>query len=589
MATQVVYLSNKTYEEELKHDEEYDDLKSKKERFPQISENIPDFSLIKMSQTGKYSISKLEESTITSNEIIGFYKNFIERGERGENKGVTITDATANAGGNTISFGLNKLNVNSIEFSEKEYERLKTNVSQYNLTNVSLYNNDSLKLIYDRKIMQDIIYFDPPWGGPSYKNYKFLGLSLDEKDITEHIEKMLDENYCSLVVLKGPYNTFIKKRKNLVFTVDVNIEVGVKQKIRKYYNLFFFSKTNKSDVNLFYQNYQNSQKQKTSIEEEININPFSDVYIKNIKVQKNLTFNRNWNIYNLSYLLLYQQPQPLTMSNYKEEYYYDASEHELTEKQFVYHSVNDYFYRNKIENVYFAQCRELALFINQTAIDEIIALFSLPTDIKMKQIVRQFCMLFMIDKIIVEKKDISFEPYKIIYNGFKALINGTEYDTSIFVDGMYILPLIIPKMTIDRFEHLSSFVLTNKQGIMKFTLINDFEFGDLCPGIYRCLIDNIMNYLSEKFIAFQQKTRATLVKSKNFKKHELSFNDAEEIIAVFMTNSICKITEYDTDKRIDLFCPKGSVLVLRRAAFLSQFEVVPQSRGKEEVSVLLYY
>jgi hypothetical protein len=276
----------------------------------------------------------------------------------------------------------------------------------------------------------------------------------------------------------------------------------------------------------------------------------------------------------------------LTSEN-ENEYTYDATEHELSEKQFVYHSVNDYFFRNKIENVYYTQCRELAFFINKTAINEIIALFSLPNDIKMRQIVRQFCMLYMIDRIIPEKKNISFESPIITYNGFNATVKGTEYDTKIFVDGMYILPEILPKITIDRYEHLSSFVLTNKNGIMKFTTINDFDYGDLCPGIYKCLIENLMNYLTDIFIAFQQKTRVALVKTTRFDKSELSYNDIEEIILVFASDALCKIKEYDSEKRFDLLCPKGTVLVLRRAAYLSHFEIVPQ--GGKETCVLLYY
>jgi len=238
MSEQVVYLSQQTYEQELQHDIDYDDLQSKKERFPQINFYVPNYSKIRMSQTGKYSVSKLEEATITTREILEFYNDFIlssnNSNKSNKSNKIEITDATANAGGNIINFGLNNMKVNAIEYSFNEFERLKNNVEQYNLPNVVVFNDDSLKLIYTKKVKQDIVYFDPPWGGPSYKKYKFLGLSLDEKDITEHIEKMLDENYCSLVVLKGPYNTFIKKRKYLNLIIDVT----VKQK--KYYNLFFF-------------------------------------------------------------------------------------------------------------------------------------------------------------------------------------------------------------------------------------------------------------------------------------------------------------------------------------------------------------
>ena len=442
----VVYLSRQTYHKELETDADYDDVKSKKERFPQISSNVPNFSKIRMSETGRYSVSKLEESTITSNEIIMFYKNFVENVEISS---ISITDATSNAGGNSINFALNRMHVNAIELSKKEFQRLKDNVQQYNLNNISLYNGNSLDLIYSKKVNQDIVYFDPPWGGPTYKNFKFVGLSLgtDGEDVYNHIEKMLEGGYCKCVVLKGPFNTFIKNTKYLDLVIDVKIKKNTTNKINNYYNLYFFSLVQKNIINSFYEKKQ----KKESL--QININPFSTIGSSYVKAEKTLTFNDKWRIFNLSYLL-FEMTVP--------EYIYEQTEHELTEKQFVYHCVNDYFVKNRIENVYYSQCRELALFINQTGVNEIIALFSLPTDLKMKQIVRQFCMLFMIDRIVVEKKSISFEPSPIEYNDFTAIVNGIEYNTKNFIDGMYLLPEILPKITIDRVEHLSSFVLTNK-------------------------------------------------------------------------------------------------------------------------------
>ena len=280
--TEVVYLSRETFKNEILSDKDVYDLPDKILRFPKINNIIPDYSLIRMSSTGKYSISRLEDSLLTTNEIINFYNNIILNKDNFPTKNITITDATANAGGNTINFALNNLNVNSIELSINEYYRLKNNIDLYkNFTkNVKVLNADCLDLIYNKKIYQDIIYFDPPWGGPSYKNYKNLGLSLDDKDIVDHIDNLLENKYCSLIVLKGPYNTFIKSHKylNYVIKFKLNIDKSSSKKYKDYYNLYFFSLIDQKKVTDYF------NKLPLNKDEIINVNPYNE--------NKNETINR---------------------------------------------------------------------------------------------------------------------------------------------------------------------------------------------------------------------------------------------------------------------------------------------------------
>jgi len=279
--TEVVYLSRETFKNEILSDKDVYDLPDKILRFPKINNIIPDYSLIRMSSTGKYSISRLEDSLLTTNEIINFYNNIILKNSD-KNRDITITDATANAGGNTINFALNNLNVNSIELSTNEFYRLKNNIDLYkNFTkNVKVFNNDCLDLIYNKKIYQDIIYFDPPWGGPSYKNYKNLGLSLDNKDIVDHIDNLLENKYCSLIVLKGPYNTFIKNNKylNYVIKFKLSIDKSSSKKYKDYYNLYFFSLIDQKKVTDYF------NKLPLNKDEIINVNPYNQ--------NKNETINR---------------------------------------------------------------------------------------------------------------------------------------------------------------------------------------------------------------------------------------------------------------------------------------------------------
>ena len=312
--TEVVYLSRETFKNEILSDKDVYDLPDKILRFPKINNIIPDYSLIRMSSTGKYSISRLEDSLLTTNEIINFYNNILFNKDNLPSKSITITDATANAGGNTINFALNNLNVNSIELSINEYYRLKNNIHLYkNFTkNVKVFNADCLDLIYNKKIYQDIIYFDPPWGGPAYKNYKNLGLSLDNKDIVDHIENLLENKYCSLIVLKGPYNTFIKSNKylNYVIKFKLNIDKSSK-KYKDYYNLYFFSLIDKKKVN----NYFN--KLPLTKDEIINVNPYNENKNETINRQIEYRLEENKNIVNKIYIIKINIQEPETSINKK--------------------------------------------------------------------------------------------------------------------------------------------------------------------------------------------------------------------------------------------------------------------------------
>jgi len=118
-----------------------------------------------ISSVGKYSISKpglsrkiIQEMTLHVGSL--------------ETK--TITDATANNGGDTIRFSRHFRQVNSIELKLDEYDILCKNVEAFQCKNVILYHGDCKDIL--PTIEQDIVYFDPPWGGHGYHVHKKLDL-----------------------------------------------------------------------------------------------------------------------------------------------------------------------------------------------------------------------------------------------------------------------------------------------------------------------------------------------------------------------------------------------------------------------------
>jgi len=124
---------------------------------------------------------------------------------------VTIVDATAGVGGNSISFSKNFKYVYAIELNKTRSEYLQNNINIYNCLNVKVINDNCLNLLYKMDKF-DIIFLDPPWqyNNVSYKKYKNLKLSLDNESIEIICNKLMDYNFMKtipkLIVLKLPKN-----------------------------------------------------------------------------------------------------------------------------------------------------------------------------------------------------------------------------------------------------------------------------------------------------------------------------------------------------------------------------------------------
>jgi 16S rRNA G966 N2-methylase RsmD len=137
---------------------------------------------------GMYSLSYKEDADLVSNIIKEKFGD------------VKILDGTSGIGGNSISFGLNFSNTILIEINKERFEYLKINTKLYNLTSI-LYNDDMLNHLNDD---YDLIFIDPPWGGPNYKLETSISLSLSNitlKDLTKKL-RILGK----IIVYKLPFN-----------------------------------------------------------------------------------------------------------------------------------------------------------------------------------------------------------------------------------------------------------------------------------------------------------------------------------------------------------------------------------------------
>lgn len=143
---------------------------------------------LRSDKEGLYSLSHKDEADMLSDIIKEKYGD------------IKILDATASVGGNSISFGLNFSHVISIEKNKERYKYLIENLNQSNLKN-TVINDTFFNHLNDD---YELIFIDPPWGGPNYKYQKSLSLSVDNKKIIDLVVELLNKN--KIIVLKLPFN-----------------------------------------------------------------------------------------------------------------------------------------------------------------------------------------------------------------------------------------------------------------------------------------------------------------------------------------------------------------------------------------------
>lgn len=186
------------------------------EVFP-LREGI-DYKRLKLTTEGEYSVTRRRDA----DRILAIVNKTV-----GDLKQKTVTDATGCVGGDTIQFALRCLFVNSIELKAENVEALQNNVNVYNLQNVTIHHGDCTE-IFNWKT--DILFVDPPWGGPNYKENETLELYLSDKRLDEWLEKVLLKkirpNY---IFLKLPQNYNFNRLNYLP-----NIEIIKPYRIRNY-------------------------------------------------------------------------------------------------------------------------------------------------------------------------------------------------------------------------------------------------------------------------------------------------------------------------------------------------------------------
>jgi len=165
-------------------------------------DNCKNFYNLKYDSEGLWSISHPVHANELSRKIKLFEKTGISTN--------TILDTTAGIGGNTLSFANFFDKVIGVEFNKKRFNLLKNNIENYTFTNIDIYNNDFIKLFDTLVEKIDVVFIDPPWGGPGYKYDNNLIIKISDIELSDicHIisNYSYNNNKIKLIVFKLPYN-----------------------------------------------------------------------------------------------------------------------------------------------------------------------------------------------------------------------------------------------------------------------------------------------------------------------------------------------------------------------------------------------
>ena len=191
-------------------------------------ENCKNINKLKYDLEGLWSISHPQSALILSEKIKVFEKMGISLNN--------ILDATGGLGGNTLSFAKFFDKVISVEIDEVRYNYLKNNVENYNYDNITTYQGDFLNILINLKEKVDVVFVDPPWGGPNYKFDNNINVTLSDMELDQVCSIInnykYEENKVKLVVYKLPYNfnydKIISKCKNFIKVYDTYHDGNIK-------------------------------------------------------------------------------------------------------------------------------------------------------------------------------------------------------------------------------------------------------------------------------------------------------------------------------------------------------------------------
>ena len=162
----------------------------------------------------------------------------------------SIVDCTACVGGNTVAFARYFDHVTAIELDEKRCDMLRNNLQVVDderrrkrkfFAKVNVLQGDCLKLCPTLPT-QDIIFFDPPWGGVDYKKLDKVPLFLGSMPLDRVCSSLGARS--QYVALKLPLNADV----DAILTDTSNVSVVVNRKFKKMWLLVVKYKKEEKEI-----------------------------------------------------------------------------------------------------------------------------------------------------------------------------------------------------------------------------------------------------------------------------------------------------------------------------------------------------
>lgn len=186
-----------------------------------IQLSIKNKKKLKITDKGLYSISKYNDAEWITSIILSFLndKKIIKK---------EIIDGTAGIGGNTINFARHFSKVYAVEINNTHYNVLKNNLEALSIKNVIFYLDNFLNILDNLKNNCNVFFFDPPWGGKTYKNFKYFNLKIGKMPVYNVINILYEKNF-KYVILKAPYNLNISPIFSNIKYENMNIHSNYKK------------------------------------------------------------------------------------------------------------------------------------------------------------------------------------------------------------------------------------------------------------------------------------------------------------------------------------------------------------------------
>lgn len=168
------------------------------------NEKNVDYTKLQISRIGLYSISKEYIHNFLEHKLKQLIINY---------KDLIICDANGGIGGDTLLFTKMFKFVNVVELEPLHCKIIENNCKVFNRINFKVYNANILDFVNDFKNLEinDILYFDPPWGGIGYKSNEKIELYYDNTKFSDFINSILNRFNNKKIIMKLPYNYNLKK------------------------------------------------------------------------------------------------------------------------------------------------------------------------------------------------------------------------------------------------------------------------------------------------------------------------------------------------------------------------------------------